>query len=310
VFWVRFPLRASPLRAGFDVRWDLTVASLRIIAARPVFGVGVGRYDALSPLVLSPWLAVKYGEENAHDYFLQTFAELGMAGLLALLWLLASALRPAISALRDRARDYVSTGLLAGALAYLITCMSEHPLLVREAGFPFWMVLALAIVTAGSQFSTGRPRRRIVTIGGVVACVLVFASVPFRLDIPRVRLLGSQEGFGPWQTDRDGKRFREAAEYSSLFVGADVTALEIPLRRVPGLKGHRLTVLDREPTSAMHQTPVTDSWSSVVVSLPGADPLAAYQRINLTVVDGDRPPENPRASGVAVGDVNSMAIRD
>jgi hypothetical protein len=122
-----------------------------------------------------------------------------------------------------------------------------HPLLVREAAFPFWIVLALAIVTAGSQPSTWRPRSRTVTIGLVVACVLVFASVPFRLDIPPVRLPASQDRFGPWQTVWDGKRFREAAEYSSLFVGADVSALDIPLRRMPGLQGHRLTVVDRDP---------------------------------------------------------------
>jgi hypothetical protein len=143
----------------------------------------------------------------------------------------------------------------------------------------------------------------------VAACVLVFASVPFRLDTPRGRLPESQDGFGPWQTDEDGKPFRETAEYSSLFVGPGVTALTIRLRRVPGLKGHRLAV-DLEPTKATHQTLVTDSWSSVVVSFAGADPPAAYRRVNLWMVHGDRSPANSRASGVAVGDVNCTAIRD
>jgi hypothetical protein len=143
----------------------------------------------------------------------------------------------------------------------------------------------------------------------VAACVLVFASVPFRLDTARRRLPESPDGFGPWPTDEDGKPFREPAEPSSLFVAPEVTALTNRPRRVPGLKGHRL-VVDLEPTKATHQTLVTDSWSSVVVSLAGADPPAAYRRVNSWMVDGDRSPANPRASGVAVGDVNHTAIRD
>jgi|HubBroStandDraft_6_1064221.scaffolds.fasta_scaffold3209761_1 hypothetical protein len=59
----------------------------------------------------------------------------------------------------------------------------------------------------------------------------------------------------------------------------------------------------------IHQTPVTDSWSSVAVLLPGTDPLAAYQRVNLCVVAGGRSLENPRAGGVAVGELIIRAIR-
>jgi O-antigen ligase len=92
---------------------------------------------------------------------MQTWAELGAAGLLALLWLLATALRPAISALRDRRRDHVNAGLLAGALAFLITCTGGPALLVREAAFPFWMVLALAVVTAGTPPFTSGSRSRL-----------------------------------------------------------------------------------------------------------------------------------------------------
>ena len=120
----------------------------------------------------------------------------------------------------------------------------------------------------------------------------------------------AQDGFGPWQVDRDGKRYRESAEYSSLFAGPDVTGMELPVRRVPGLAGGRLSVIDQVPSWAMHRTLVTDSWSSIQITLPGADPLMPYQRINLNVVDGEAPPDNPRASGVAVGEINITAIRE
>ena len=299
----------SPLLSGSDLRRDFTLTSARMIEARPVFGLGIGRYNQVSRLALTPRLASLYGQENAHNYFLQVCAELGVAGLIALLWIVVTTLRPAVTALRDRSRDYVSAGLLAGALAYLITCISGHPLLLRESGFPFWMVLGLALVTSG-VLASPLPPSRARTAVGVAACLLAFASIPFRLDIPRVRLHEAQDGFGPWQVDRDGKRYRESAEYSSLFVGPEVTGIEIPVRRVPGLEGGRPSVIDQVPSWAMHRTLVTDSWSSVQITLPGADPLLPYQRINLSVFDGDGSPENPRASGVAVGEINITAIRD
>jgi hypothetical protein len=299
----------SPLLAGSDMRRDFTITSIRLIEARPVFGSGVGRYYALSRLALTPWLASTYGEENAHNYFLQTCAELGVAGLIVLTWLIVTALRPAIAALRDSSRDYVSAGLLAGALAYLITCVSGHPLLLRESAFPFWTVLALVLVTSRTPLPAP-PRSRIVTAAGLLACVLVFVSIPYRLDMVRVRLDASHQGFGPWLFDRDGKRYRESGEYSSLFVGPHVTGLELPLRRVPGLSGHRLTVVDQVPTWAQHRTPVTDSWSLVRITLPGGDPLMPYQRVNLSVFDGEGSPKNSRASGVAVGDINITSIRE
>src|SRR5205823_12524644 len=74
---MRIPVLAN-LDAGFEMRRDFAMASARLIAARPVFGVGIGQYYPLSGLVLSPWLATVYGNENAHNYFLQISAELGL----------------------------------------------------------------------------------------------------------------------------------------------------------------------------------------------------------------------------------------
>jgi hypothetical protein len=296
------------LLAGSTIRRDFALASVRMIAARPWFGVGVGRYAPLSPLVFSPWLAATYNFENAHNYFLQIFAELGFAGAAAFLWLLTASLSPAVAALRDRSRDFVSTGLLAGAVAFLITCLSGHPFLVDEAAFPFWMVLGLAVVTARSATTTvSRHRGR--WIAATAAIAVVLASVPFRTDVPRLRLPPSEDGFSPWQTGADGRRFREAGEYASLFVSPNVTALEIPLRLMPDRRGAPLLVVDQEPRWAMRRTVVGDAWTILRVTLPGADPLVPYQRINLSVSDGDASPRNPAASGVAVGELRITRSR-
>jgi hypothetical protein len=65
----------------------------------------------------------------------------------------------AVAAQRDRPRDYVNAGLLAGVLAFLITGAAGHPLLVHDSASPFWIVLGLAAFTssAGKPPRSGRP---------------------------------------------------------------------------------------------------------------------------------------------------------
>ena len=74
---------------GTGLRVQFAETSFRMIRARPWFGIGVGQYYPTSPLFFSPTLASAYGAENAHDYFLQLAAELGMLGFAAYAILLA-----------------------------------------------------------------------------------------------------------------------------------------------------------------------------------------------------------------------------
>jgi hypothetical protein len=182
--------------------------------------------------------------------------------------------------------------------------LSGHPFLVQAAAFPFWIVSGLAVVTARSAAPTISSHRAgwIVAIAAIAVAVV---SIPFRTEIPRLRLPPSEDGFSPWQTAADGRRFREAGEYASLFVGPTVTLVEIPLRLTPDRRGVPLTVVDQVPRWAMHRTVVGDAWTIHLVSLPGADPLLPYQRINLSVSD----PTNSRASGVAVGEIRITRSR-
>ena len=61
-------LESDPDYRGVGFREQFIATSLRMIAARPLFGVGEGQYYRSSPLFLSPQLAWTYGVENAHNY--------------------------------------------------------------------------------------------------------------------------------------------------------------------------------------------------------------------------------------------------
>jgi O-antigen ligase len=292
----------TSLTFGSGVRQEFTITSLRMLEARPIFGVGIGRYYDLSQLILTPRLGVLYAFENAHDYFLQIAAELGVAGLVAFVWVLAAALKPAVQTVSDRSRDFVSAGLLVGAAAFLITTLTGHPFLVREAAFPFWMVLGLAIVA--SRPASTAPRRDWTSRVALIVSAILLVSLPLRPDTPRLRLRPSQDGFGPWRTEGEG-RVHDMGAFGALYVGPQVTGVEISMRLAGGNRHHPpMLVLDQEPGWSQHWTVVGPDWVTVRATLPGAGPLMAYQRINLSVVNRDEsPPADPDAPLIDVRDL-------
>jgi O-antigen ligase len=77
-----------PLSVAASIRVELARTGLRMFAANPLFGVGVGRYYAVSGEFSSPQLLRTYLRENAHNNFLQILAELGIVGFGAFAWLL------------------------------------------------------------------------------------------------------------------------------------------------------------------------------------------------------------------------------
>ena len=116
-------------------------AALAMIKDSPFFGQGIGSFF---------WRLPAYSHhafyENAHNYFLQTGAELGMVGLIAFLWLLVIILKSGVSLflqLKDRYWKLVVGGLISGILGFLLTCLTDHPLVLLEMQFVFWSVTAI-----------------------------------------------------------------------------------------------------------------------------------------------------------------------
>ncbi len=169
---------------GFTIRRQFLETGLRMVASAPVFGVGVGMFHPLSRRFIGPQLGWSYNLENAHNYFLQTAAELGILGLVALLYLLYavwSTVRGSLSG-----QSYL-LGAVTGAGAFLATCVTGHPLLVREVAYPFWMVLGLIVAWADSAQSiplTGETRSRRRGLVLATTTLIAFASVPFRTERP------------------------------------------------------------------------------------------------------------------------------
>src|SRR6185295_9454292 len=112
----------------------------RMIAAHPAHGVGIGQFPRRAAEFVSPALLRVFppaAHENAHNNFLQIAAELGLVGVAAFALLLAVALR---NAALGAAGDPLRAGVYTALVAFLITCIGGHPLLIREPGYAFWLL--------------------------------------------------------------------------------------------------------------------------------------------------------------------------
>lgn len=138
------------------IRAEFLQTSLRMWATSPVLGVGVGTYYERSGEFMPPGIEAIYGRENAHNYYLQTAAELGVIGLALFLWWLGAALARLWQGAQDRPRDGVLLAVSCACGAYLLTCVTGHPFLVVEAAVPFWASLGagVALTSLGEKSAT------------------------------------------------------------------------------------------------------------------------------------------------------------
>lgn len=126
---------------SLSIRGEFLQTSLDMMATAPVTGVGIGTYYTRSSEFMPPGLHAIYGHENAHNYFMQVGAELGLVGLLAFLWWLGRALGAGWMQVRREGWRGPAFAAVCACGAYLLTCVTGHPFLVVEVAAPFWAAL-------------------------------------------------------------------------------------------------------------------------------------------------------------------------
>lgn len=200
------------------LRFDFYETTGRMFASSPIFGVGVGHYFDRSAEFMPEELQRIYGNENAHNYFAQQFAEVGVVGGLLFIWLivppLVRAWRHVHTAPED---DGALIGLFAGSAAYLITCVTGHPLLVPEAALPFWTAFgALAASTTPETRVVSSRRVAAMVVGVFIAAGLGQAVMAYS----RTTTTPADRGFHGFETAVDGMRFRWMTRHAVTYVPA------------------------------------------------------------------------------------------
>jgi O-antigen ligase len=203
------------------IRAELARVALDLWRTDPALGVGIGRFVERSRDVMrDPYVVALYGRgENAHNNFLQVLAELGLAGALAFALVLVTALR-----------QPSAEGLRRGLAAFLITCLSGHPLLVPDVTFAFWLVAGAAAGGGAAAPPTRLPR----LAKALIAAALVLTPVSYHLERGQLSLEHVGYGVSGWLTDGDGRRYRRSEGQATIFVARTARQLTVSVRAVPG----------------------------------------------------------------------------
>ncbi len=268
--------RAMRLRAEFSE------TSVRMMRSAPVYGVGIGRYHARSNEFMPEELRALYGFENAHNYFAQQAAELGLLGGALFLWFIVVPLRLAWSSTRTAER--AAMGLLAGCTGYLVTCVTGHPLLVSEAALPFW--IAFGAMTGASATTVVESRRtwtaRTRLLAPVVLVLLAAPVVRAARSYTEPTMPGFQ-GFGDFEQAADGTRFQWTTRHGVGYVPAGSGFLRLKMR-APDISHRRPFIVETEVEGRLidrRELP-PGQWITAEIPIRQRNALP-YQRVDVRV---------------------------
>jgi O-antigen ligase len=228
------PAQQGTASNALHLRSQFLVTSARMFASAPVFGVGIGHYHERSNEFMPPALRQVYLHENAHNYFAQQFAELGVIGGMLFVWFVVSVLRAGWGAVRSNAATNAATlGLLAGAGGYLLTCVTGHPLLVPEVAIPFWAACGVLAGSASRPPSVPADRSTRARTRWAVVAVIIAASTSLALHVRQYALVATppgEHGFYGLETADDGRLYVWMTRHGVFYVGPQAGTVTIPLR--------------------------------------------------------------------------------
>jgi O-antigen ligase len=310
------------------VRAELMRTGVSVIAARPLFGVGIDRFHLWSETLASPRLKALFPvRKNPHNDFLRVGAELGLVALGLFLWILAAAGGRIWRALQHSS-DARLAGLVGGLIAFLTTSMVSNPLMVREVSFVFWIALGLAVgrsagtlpppvvnahVTAGTSRLPGRfSKWRGRPLTALLIAGVLIVSIPFRARREVAAAVDGRNltyGLFGWDTDTGGIRFRWSGPRATFFVDGHARLVEVPLKGVELPSGVPQQVELRVNGLLASRTNVRAEWQRLRTMLPPT-PSSEPHRIDLAVSPTWVPAEisssneDRRVLGVRVGQID------
>jgi O-antigen ligase len=236
--------RAAAAGRFFNWRLHLWANALRMMGDFPMTGVGVGAF-----IVELPNYSLMAGEDveftdSALNYFLQAGAEMGVVGLLAVLWIFLEILKRLGRGFRragpGNGDRYLWAGAAAGIAAFLVNFQFHTYVGSFEVIYLFWMLVAILFLPLGEDDAgravDRRPGRKFRM--AVLAVAAVFGIVHARnsagpLSIPAAtEKYGWQQDFGFYEreTDPRGLEFRWAGKRAGLTAPGSASVLSLPVR--------------------------------------------------------------------------------
>jgi hypothetical protein len=269
------------MNAALAYRLDLWNAGSRMIRDYPLTGVGIGQFPPYSSRYRGPGEGgLPPAPENAHNNLLQIAAELGLPGLAAFLLWVAFGTAPLFRRWQTGEADRLDAALLTGIVAFALTWLPGHPLLLPAGAFPFWLTLGAAGPARGTPAA-----RQTVSYWAAAAILLVAASIPFRASAAfrDANFEHVGKGLSTWLDGADGVKYRRAANCSGLYVPSAATIVTVPVRAAADA-GRPLTVSfsveDREINAFSIEHP---GWVQLRLRLPPPAAAGRFRFLALRV---------------------------
>jgi O-antigen ligase len=272
--------RATPAQAA-SMRAQFMQTSVRMFESAPLLGVGTGQYYDRSAEFMPAGLRNFYGNENAHNYFAQVFAELGVVGGALFVWLIASVMIHGWRSAQSAEADPAVLGLFAGIAGYLMTTISGHPMLVSEAALPFWATFG---VIAGGRLAARRPALPIIpaAAAAIVIAAILFNTSQAARAAAATTTQPADQGFHGLQTARSGRQFRWMTRHAVSYIPAGTGVLRIRISAPDNRPLQRPIVVDVALAGRHVARRVLDAaeWVRIDVSVREAG-QGAFRRLDM-----------------------------
>jgi hypothetical protein len=271
--------------AAVRFRWLLLGTTWRMLLSEPLFGVGVGQYFLWSNQYSTAEFFTFYQRENAHNNFAQIAGELGVVGLICFVALLAAALWHRNT---DPKAHSARTPALLGAVAFIVTWLGGHPLLVPEVAYPFWLTLGVATALVSAAKWSLPPA----AIG--VGLVFLLISIPFRVSVKSAQLDLSRVTYGVSARHLVTSRAR-------FFVQNSGAGINLPLRARNASDDDPVEIDILVDGAASETIRLSDrNWRKTRIDLPH-DANHRFRRIDLRVRPSALDAIDPTRSSVELG---------
>ena len=208
--------------------------TLKMIAAHPFFGSGIGSFRAAYPDYRVPeYFKNPHAVDStahAHNEFLELGGEMGILGLGAFLWILVVCLRQAVALVRvaeDKHRRTLVIGLISGVAGMLATNLVGVNLHFPSSAIFFWLTLGLVMGQlpdrqgreTSCRLRIARHRLPAVLFGlSLVASIWIgwqIVAKPFLADVHFQRAINYRK-VGDWE--KTISEYKRAVEFDPYFV--------------------------------------------------------------------------------------------
>lgn len=239
------------LTGRLDGLWKLATLMVRDY---PVSGVGVGSFIIEAANYAQEHKVHMGTPDSAENYFLQVASEMGIVGLVLILWIFWEIARQAIKSYRgvpdnDR-HKFILIGAIAGVIAFLINIQAHTYIGSYEIKYTFWLLVGLIFCMgkiAESQNKRKNPEEadsrgekvrwsKPFKVFGLMVIVLYSAfhlwNSTHSLSLKsRTERLGIKQDFGFYQPEKtkDGMDFRWTRKYGGLTIKIEKPVIEVSI---------------------------------------------------------------------------------